>query len=269
MEQSFEAEESRTVDVTNFTHLSVNNTNGNVVVEGCEGATLTLRAVKKVKAHAGEEAQEALNAIRVVISEERPALRIATDASGLKHKREYSVNYQVRVPKSLAAFVETVNGNVTASNAGAETTVRSQNGNAHASRIGGKVSGRTTNGNVRLEDVNGPADGHTTNGNVELTGIAGPASGASTNGSVRAALTRWKPGYEAHLHTLNGNVTLDLPEDVSAQVTASVRNGSVRCDLPVRASAQTRTKLEGAIGAGEGVIDLRTTNGNVRLLRTA
>lgn len=269
MEQSFEVEESRTVDATGCTHLSLKNTNGNLVVEGGEGATLTLRVVKKVKAHSDEEAQEALSAIRVVVSEERPALRIVTDASGLKPKREYSVNYQVCAPKGVAVSVETANGNVTTSNTGAETMARTHNGNVHASRIEGKAIGRTTNGNVRLEDVNGPADGHTANGNVELLNIAGPVSGASTNGNARASTTKWEPGYEARLHSVNGNVELQAPGDVSAQIAASVQNGNVRCDLSVRTSVQTRTRLEGVIGTGEGLIDLRTTNGNARVQRSS
>lgn len=265
MERTHEAEESRTVDAADYTHLSLNNTNGNVVVEGCEGAALTLCAVKKVKAHSDEEAREALNAIRIVVSEEKPALRIATDASELKPRREYSVNYQVRVPKGMAVSVETANGNVTTSNTSAETTVRSKNGNVHASQIGGKASGQSTNGNVRIEDVNGPADGRSANGNVELLNVAGPVSGAAMNGNVRASTTRWESGYEARLHSVNGNVNLQAPEGVSAQVTASVQNGKVHCELSVKTSVQTRTKLEGTIGTGEGVIDLRTTNGNVRI----
>jgi DUF4097 and DUF4098 domain-containing protein YvlB len=269
MEQFFETEESRTINMEGYALLSLKNTNGNLVVEGCEEAILTLHTVKKVKAYSDEEAQEALSAIRVVVSEERPALRVVTDASELKPKREYSVDYRVQMPKRMAVSAETANGNVTTSNTGAETTVRSQNGNVRASRIEGKAAGRTTNGSVRLEDVNGPADGRTANGNVELLNIAGPVSGATTNGNVRASATQWGPGYEARLHSVNGNVELQAPEGVSAQVTASVQNGRVRCDLPARAGVQTRTRLEGTLGSGEGIIDLRTTNGNARIHRGA
>ncbi len=303
MEQTFEAKESRTLDAADCTHLSLKNTNGNVVVEGCGEETVTLRTVKKVKAFSETEAKERLNAIRIVVSERRPALDIVTDDSGLNPKGKYSVDYALRIPKRMASSLATANGNVTVSGIAAEASACAQNGNIRASGIGGRTNaattngnvhvedvagaldaktvngnvrafriegqaeGRTVNGNVHAEDVAGPALGHTQNGNVELTRVAGPASGSATNGNVHATLTRWEPGYEARFHTLNGNAILVVPESTSARVSASARNGRVQCDLPFHASAQTRTSLEGLIGSGEGQIDLRTTNGNARIQR--
>lgn len=287
MEQTFEAEESHTVEMGDYTRLSLKNTNGNVVVEGCEGETLTLRAVKKVKAGSGEEGRERLNALRVAVSTERPVLGIATDDSELRPKGGYSVDYTVRLPKRMAPTLETENGNVTVSGTGAETAVRSRNGNVHASRIEGRAGVGTTNGNVHAEDVTGPLEAHTVNGNVRacrvqgpsegrtcngnvhLIDVAGPTSGSATNGNIQATLTEWRPGHEARLQTLNGNVSLALPESASAQIAASVRNGRVGCELAVAASAQTRTRLEGTLGSGEGVIDLRATNGNVRVQKAS
>ena len=302
MEQTFEAEESRTIEVSGYAQVSLKNTNGNVVVEGCEGETVTLRTVKKVKADSESEGRERLDALRIVVSERSPALDIVTDDSGLNPKGKYSVDYTLRLPKRMASSLGTANGNVTVSGISAETSACAQNGNirasgiggrtnaettngnvhaedvagpleaktvngnVHACRIQGQTEGRTVNGNIHAEDVAGPALGHTLNGNVEMTRVAGPVSGSATNGNVRATLTRWEPGYEVHFSTRNGNVTLGAPVATSARITASAENGRVQAELPVTARVQTRTRLEGEIGSGEGVIDLRTTNGNARLL---
>jgi len=263
--KEFEMEESLTVDTEGYEHLSLKNTNGNIIVEGCEGTTLTLRAVKKVRARSEEEAKERLAAIRIAVSEEKPELSIMTDVSKLEPKRNYSVNYDVQMPKGMSLTGENANGNVTVSDVDAKVEARTQNGNMSVSRIKGEANARTTNGNVDVEDVEGSAEAQATNGNVGLAGVAGSASGSTTNGNVQGNITKWEPGYAAHLHTTNGNVTLRVPEDVSATVTASVRNGSVQCDLPVEASVKTRKKLEGTVGAGEGTIELKTTNGNVRV----
>ncbi len=303
MEQIFEAEETRTLDAADCTRLSLMNTNGNVVAEGSDEESITLRAVKKVKASSEAEAQERLNAIRIVVSERKPALDIVTDDSALSPKGKYSVDYTLRIPKRMVSSLGVANGNVTVSGIAAETSACAQNGNVRASGIGGRTNaattngnvhaqdvagpleaktvngnvhalriegqaeGRTVNGNIHAEDVAGQAVGHTQNGNVELSRISGPASGSATNGNVHATLTKWEPGYKVHFRTRNGNATLVAPESTSARVSASAPNGRAQCDLPFHASAQTRTNLEGLIGSGEGQIDLRTTNGNARIQR--
>ena len=265
--EEFETEESLTLDAEECAHLSMKNTNGNITVEGGEETTVTVRAVKKVRARSEEEARERLDAIRIVVSEEKPELSIVTDVSKLEPKRNYSVNYDVRMPRGMSLTAQNANGNVAVSDLGATVEARTQNGNVRASRIQGEVKAKTTNGNVDVVEVEGSADAQTTNGNVSLEGVAGLASGSATNGNIRGNVTKWEPGYAAHLHTTNGNVTLRAPEDVSAAVTASVQNGSVQCDLPVEASVKSRKKLEGTIGTGEGTIELKTTSGNVRIHR--
>jgi len=265
--EEFETEESLMLDAEECAHLALKNTNGNITVEGCEGTMVTVRAVKKVRARSEEEARKRLDAIRIVVSEEKPKLSIVTDASKLEPKRNYSVNYDVQMPKEMSLTAENANGNVTVSDLGAPVEARTQNGNVRVSRIQGEVRARTTNGNVDVVEVEGSADARATNGNIGVVDVAGSASGSATNGNIRGNITKWEPGYAAHLHTTNGDVTLRVPEDVSAAVTASVQNGSVQCDLPVEASVKSRKKLEGTIGTGEGTIELRTTNGNVRMHR--
>jgi len=128
-----------------------------------------------------------------------------------------------------------------------QTRVETSNGNASAHRIGSPVTARTSNGNIKLHDVEGAIEAKTSNGNVY---------------AQLRTLDKEKP---TTLKSSNGNLQLAVPEDASAKVMADTKNGYVHCDLPVSASLQRRNHLEGAIGSGEEEIELRTTNGNVRI----
>ena len=264
--RQFQAEESRTLDARGYSLVTLENSNGNIVVEGSEEDSLVMHVVKKVKALSEEDAKERLDAIRISVLEEKHSITITTDASNLKSTRNYSVDYRIQTPKKMANKIKNKNGNISVADVDAKAEARTRNGNVHVSRIKGETDVGTTNGNIHVTNVFGPVEGHTRNGNVDLKHIAGRTSGSTTNGNVRAEISKWEIGSEAKLITRNGNVNLHVAENISARVKASVRNGVVKSDLAVKASLQTRRKLEGTLGSGEGMVDLHTTNGNVKLL---
>ena len=247
--QHFEQRETKTIPAGDYAHLELTNGNGNVAVEGVKGEEIVLVATKKVKAKSEEEGQKRLNQIQIVLSEEKPNLRIVTDVSELPSKGNWSVNYEVQLPMHMSLFARTSNGNIDVADLQEQAQVETSNGNVAAHRIGGAITARTTNGNVKLHDVEGAIEAKTTNGNVY------------------GELCTFDTGKRTTLHSSNGNVQLDVPNDVSAKVVAATRNGNVHCDLPISVSLQRRNLMEGIVGSGEGEIELRTTNGNVKITR--
>ena len=245
--QRFEQQETQTIPAGDYAHLELTNANGNITVAGAEGEEIALVATKKVKAKSEEEGQRGLGQIRIALSEEKPNLRIVTDISELPSKWNWSVNYEVHLPVHMSLFARTSNGNVDVADLREQTRVETSNGNASAHRIGSPVTARTSNGNIKLHEVEGAIEAKTSNGNVY---------------AQLRTLDKEKP---TTLKSSNGNLQLAVPEDASAKVVADTKNGNVHCDLPVSASLQRRNHLEGAIRSGEGEIELRTTNGNVRI----
>ena len=65
---TFTAEENHSINTENFTHLTLQNANGDISIEGVEGDTLTLHAVKIVKARSESAADEQMSRVQVVIS---------------------------------------------------------------------------------------------------------------------------------------------------------------------------------------------------------
>jgi len=244
----FERKEERTIPAGEYSHLNLRDANGSITVVGTEGEEVVISATKRVRARSEEEARRRLNQIRIVILEEKPNLKITTDVSELHPKGSWSVNYEVHLPMHMSLSVHTSNGNIGVSDLRKPVQVETNNGNIKAHRIGSPVAARTSNGNIKLYEIKGAIEATTSNGNVH------------------GELCTLDRGKRTMLRSSNGNIHLAVPEDTSAKVAAVTKNGNVRCDLPITISLQRRNHLEGTIGSGEGEIELRTTNGNVRIV---
>jgi hypothetical protein len=130
------------------------------------------------------------------------------------------------------------------------------------------VSMDAGNGSIAVDGVHGHIQAHALNGSLRLSDVAGDVDGTTTNGSVMANLagSGWS-GSGLRLHTTNGSVKLNVPENFSARVEASTVNGSIRTDFPVTVSGEIRKNLSFVLGAGGATIEARTVNGSVHIGR--
>ena len=69
-----------------------------------------------------------------------------------------------------------------------------------------------------------------------------------------------------HIKTVNGSITLEMPNDLNADVNFRSVNGRLNSDFPltVQGSMGGR-KLEGKIGSGGRQLVVETVNGSVDL----
>ena len=128
------------------------------------------------------------------------------------------------------------------------------------------VTIKNANGTTRLTDVNGRFTVDSTNGNVMGRGVSGGFEAQMVNGMVIVQMT--SVTGDIKVTTVNGHAILGLPPTTNATVEASALNGSVivQDSLPITATTKDRQRLSGRLGTGTGAkIELRTTNGNVRL----
>jgi hypothetical protein len=128
--------------------------------------------------------------------------------------------------------------------------------------------GRTVNGAVDGDSLPANAEASTVNGSVNLS-AAGTALGNTVNGSISATMGRADWQGAGRFKTVNGDITLRLPANVNAQVTAETLNGSLRSDFPLSLSGEEfrRKRLNGTIGNGGQALDLSSVNGSISLLK--
>ena len=211
--------------------VRVVNTNGKVEVEGVEGATVEIRAERIARATTDEGARALLP--RVVIREDVTPDRVSVETeriNGIMIGARFEVRYYVKAPKGTTVRATTTNGEI------------------DVAALGGKLIAQTTNGDLRAKNLTGGVDARTTNGDVRID--------VASLGADRVELT-----------TTNGSVTLMLPETAKADLSASCTNGRIDIsDVKVDATGEwTRRRVEGRINGGGTPIQLRTTNGRIRV----
>ena len=123
---------------------------------------------------------------------------------------------------------------------------------------------RHVNGTVSASGLTGDVEARTVNGNIDVT-AGGHARAVTVNGSISATLGGENWNREGFFETVNGSVTLTLPETADTDVSVRTANGSIRTDLPITDTDERRQRFEGRLGEGGGALRVRTVNGAVRL----
>ena len=86
------------------------------------------------------------------------------------------------------------------------------------------------------------------------------------NGSIDASMTATAWEGTLQFSTVNGSISLDVPDDLDADLTASWVNGGLETDLPFTVQGRlSRKHAEGALGDGGPPIELQTVNGSIQI----
>jgi hypothetical protein len=210
--------------------VRIANVNGTIEVEGIEGSTIEVRAERIARAATDQSARDLLS--HIVIHEDVRPDRVALETerlSGILLGASIEVRYHVRAPKSA------------------------------------RVDVRNTNGKITVSDVNGNVVAHTTNGGIRGNALTGGVDARVTNGGVNIDLASIS-SERISLKSTNGGVSLTLPPAAKADLSASCTNGAIRISgLTLELSEQSRRRVEGRMNGGGTSIELRTTNGGVRV----
>jgi hypothetical protein len=130
---------------------------------------------------------------------------------------------------------------------------------------GVRFSGRTVNGDVEALGLDSDLSVSTVNGDVDVA-TTGYAEASTVNGSIEARMGRMDPESGLSFKTVNGSITLDLPNDVDADLDARWVNGGLDSDLPLRIEGRmSRQRAQGAFGDGGPLLSVSTVNGSIRV----
>lgn len=125
--------------------------------------------------------------------------------------------------------------------------------------------GRTVNGDVEAYGLVADVFAVTVNGSIEIE-TEGFAEAETVNGSIDAVLGSPNLTEGVHFSTVNGSITLDLPDDVNADIDASWLNGSFESSIPFMTSGRvSRRSARGELGSGGVELELSTVNGSIEI----
>jgi hypothetical protein len=218
--------------------VEIKGINGNVEVDASPGGVVELTALKKGRRDDPSE-------VRIEVVEHSGGVTICAiypDRGGRRNvcepgdgghlsaeKNDVSVDFSVAVPSGVELVAKTVNGNIEAKGLDADATAK------------------------------------TVNGNVEVA-AQGVVRASTVNGNIDASMGRADWDDDIAFKTVNGNVTVDLPSNTSAEVSIKTQNGSISTGFPITISGKWGGKsARGTIGGGGRDLSIETVNGSVTL----
>lgn len=222
---------NRTYQLGSGARLEIVNINGRITADASDGSAVEVRAERTARATSDESAKDLL--ARIDMREEVGDSRVRIEVRAPRVTvGGHQIRWTVRVPKGVSVDLRTVNGGV------------------RMSGLDGDVRARSTNGGVNGRALRATAlDASVTNGGVDIQMALAPASGT----------------FE--LQSVNGGVSLALPDTSRADITARCVNGGISVsglDLQLEGE-QSRRRVQGRLNGGGARIGLETTNGGVRL----
>ncbi|HXV14524.1 MAG TPA: DUF4097 family beta strand repeat-containing protein [Candidatus Krumholzibacteria bacterium] len=219
----------RVYDVGKNARLSLANLNGTATITGWDKNTIEVTATKR--ANARERLADAT--VQFDLLDDHLRVEVVYDFG---HGDDFngndglvSVDFEIRVPRHVdIRRVELVNGGIDVSDLTGDVRVSSVNGDVMGEKLSGETRLSTVNGDVSLSSVKG-------HDSIELSSV-------------------------------NGSVTLYLPPNANAKLSASTVHGDIRGDLG-HGVTHAGSSIDAVLGNGGPRIGLGTVNGDIRIRR--
>ncbi|MBT4485079.1 MAG: DUF4097 family beta strand repeat protein [Candidatus Latescibacteria bacterium] len=165
---------------------------------------------------------------------------------------------------------------VTVRNVHNDVTVVTSFGKVEAEKIKGDLSVENQHSSVKVMNIAGEADVRTTFGRVNIDHVKGNVSVINQHSSIDVKNILPNSAERERrvlLKTTFGNIRLEAPESLSAQVKASTSNGKFSSDFPlmvtlqgtVLSSSSSDQRIAGTVGEGDDIIELENSHGNIYL----
>jgi hypothetical protein len=261
--------------------LSVEGFNGSVEVSVWDQETVDISGTKYART------QEDTHDLKIEVDHSADSVSVRAIRPSLR-RGNYGARFAIKVPRGVVLErVTTSNGAIRASDGAGPARLKTSNGHVEVRRLKGSLNAETSNGPVELDDIDGAVDVRTSNGHVRAEGIRGALDATTSNSSIHAVLDKvdgavrvqssnggidlsLPPNTQSAVraHTSNSGITLHLPGEVNARLSAGTSNSSISSDFEMRMRGEiSKHHIEGSIGNGGPLIDLSTSNGQIRIMK--
>jgi DUF4097 and DUF4098 domain-containing protein YvlB len=263
--------------------LLVETFNGSVEISGWDQETVDISGAKY------GPTQEAADTLKVAIDNSPDSVSIRVTRPS-ERRGNMGARFVIKIPrKAYVDRVFTSNGAIRTQDGSGPARLRTSNGEIRVQALRGGLDAQTSNSSVELVDIDGDAKVHTSNGHIRTEGLRGALDASTSNSSIHARLEKVPAGRPVRLETTNSSVELSLPPDfandirvntsnsgitlhlpgeVNARLSAATSNASISSDFEMRMRGEiAKHHIEGSIGNGGPLIDLSTSNGQIRILK--
>lgn len=243
MSQAYTVEIKESLQIgENIQEIEIDIPNGDIQLIGTETKIVnlngTMRTDGKDQQSAEEEIAQALIfrevGNKVIIQIQRPRNQFGWIPNQL-------ATFSIEIPADLIVKAKVINGKISAKNFTKEVDVDGSNLTVDIDSVQGNVRVDNTNGKIDLRNIQGSVDAILTNGNI--------------NAKTDTIAGDW------FMKTVNGGVTIQLPTNPQVDLRADTTNGRVQQNI----NDSNEKNFQTVIGAGTYKVEMKTTNGNIRI----
>lgn len=178
------------------------------------------------------------------------------------------------------AILEAGGGNIQVKQCTGKLRVSTGGGNIDLGDIIGPVEMETGGGSIRLASAKGPVRAETGAGRIELNGVPSATAETGAGGIVAKFIGSGGERTDSTLETSAGDITVYIAPNVAITVRADIEaaNGhSIRSDFSdIHVNAEKSdwgepraVTAEGNLNGGGPTLKLRTTTGDIRIMRAS
>lgn len=124
-----------------------------------------------------------------------------------------------------------------------------------------------SSGKIELNDLNSQdSEVNTSSGNITVNTITGNLKAVASSGTIFVAYNRFQSDID--VTTSSGKVEINLPESSEFLLSARASSGSIRNDFPLTDKGEDKhNSLKGIVGKGLNTINVRTSSGNINIVK--
>ena len=252
--KTFSFEYQKMVDAPAKPELIVYNQAGSIRIVGAPVETMTISAVKNIRAADQDEAEEVAEHIEIKVTQSGNKISIKTNYLKLKSRSESfwsrlfgsgedsfgSVDFEITVPQRCGLNVDNPSGVI---------TISGVYGNIAATGVSDKMT---------LEDINGDLILNSMTGDISLTNITGRADMTTGGSNIEfSAITG-----AVEIHSTSG---IKKGVNISGPVTISQTSGAVDIKYLTGNLMLRSTSGNVNVEQEEGTISIETHTGNVEI----
>jgi putative adhesin len=164
----------------------------------------------------------------------------------------HRVDIDIHMPREGRVDLHTGDGKIEIGNFKGEMQLRSGDGSQEIDGVDGKLRAVTGDGHIRANGRFDELDLKTGDGRVEARAAAGSA-----------LATGWK------LESGDGTVTLEVPENLAADLDLHTGDGHIDLDMPVTTEGKIReNEVRGRLNGGGNLLVIHTGDGSIRLRKS-
>jgi DUF4097 and DUF4098 domain-containing protein YvlB len=201
--------------------------------------------------------------------------------------------FELSVPAGVHLVTNTWSGSLSVAGVKGEIDAHAQSGDVEVRDAGGDLEVETLSGDVIIQGVRGPANVHTVSGDITLAGARGSVELETVSGDIDlsdvvsaqvrtnstsgdltfagAIVDAGRYQFETH----SGELRLELPANVGAQLSLSTFSGAIDSAFPITLTpgahgigASQAKRLTFSLGQGSARIIAETFSGDVTITST-